>query len=187
MTKTEPLRITTGRSNVSFRTSPEKGRTRLNRASSSPQAARSFLAGVRLRRVASAFSRAFSRPARLLLEELEQVRLPLGLEPLQFREGDLGLVSLGGGQAEHRLGRPLGGVVEQALVDVADLLDVERPEAQAAGLAVHFEVLERPEQVQHRPVVDRQRRSGWSVSCQVVPGLRPSRNGNRSGSNSLPA
>ena len=33
-----------------------------------------------------------------------------------------------------------------------------RPEAQPTGLAPHLEVLERPEQVQHRPVVDRQRR-----------------------------
>ena len=101
------------------------------------------------------------------MQELEQVGLALGLEPLQFREGDFGLVPLGGGQAEHRLGRPLGGVVEQALVDVADLLDVECPEAQPAGLAVHFEVLERPEQVQHRPVVDRQR--GSELLERILP------------------
>ena len=43
VTNTEPGRMTTGRSNVSLRTSPEKGRTLLN-SPSSPHAARSFLA-----------------------------------------------------------------------------------------------------------------------------------------------
>ena len=52
------------------------------------------------------------------------------------------------------------GVVEQALVDVADLLDVERAERQPharAVLAALVERLQRVEQVQHRAVVDRQR------------------------------
>jgi hypothetical protein len=46
-------------------------------------------------------------------------------------------------------------VVEQALVDVADLFDVECPEAQPAGLALHLEVLERSQEMQHRAVVNR--------------------------------
>ncbi len=54
---------------------------------------------------------------------------------------------------------------------MADLLDVERPEAEPAGLALHLhlEHLERVEQVQHRAVVDRQR-VGRRVSPRVFPG-----------------
>ena len=39
---------------------------------------------------------------------------------------------------------------------MAYLLNVECPEAQSASLAVHFEVLERSEQVKHRAVIDGQ-------------------------------
>ena len=54
-------------------------------------------------------------------------------------------------------------MVEQALVDVADLLDVQRPEADPPGLGgaaarhPHLQELQRFEQVQHRAVVHRQR------------------------------
>ena len=49
------------------------------------------------------------------------------------------------------------GVVEQALVDVADLLDVERLVGEQHARAALLERLQRVEQVQHRAVVDRQR------------------------------
>ena len=64
--------------------------------------------------------------ARLLVEKLDQVVLALGPKPLQFGQWDFRVFALGSHQAQHRLGRPLGGVVQEALVDVADLLDVER-------------------------------------------------------------
>ena len=97
-------------------------------------------------------------PAGFVVQEGEQVGFALGLQPFQFGEGDLGLLAFGPGQPQHRLRGTLGGVVEQTFVDVADLFDVERPEAEPAGLALHLQVLQRAEQVQHRAIVDRQRR-----------------------------
>ena len=57
-------------------------------------------------------------------------------------------------------------MVEQALVDVADLLDVQGAEGEAARLGwaaarhFHLQDLQRFEQVQHGAVVDRQRLGG---------------------------
>ena len=44
----------------------------------------------------------------------------------------------------------------EAVADIlADLLDIQCSKAQATGLALHFEVLERPEQVQNRSIINR--------------------------------
>jgi hypothetical protein len=76
---------------------------------------------------------------------------------------------------------------EQALVDVADLLDIQRPVRQplrfsrAGPAAPAPQHLERIQLVQHGPVIDRDR-----LGPAFTPGLRPSRNGNRAGSNRPP-
>ncbi len=96
-----------------------------------------------------------------------------------------------------------GGVVEQALVDVADLLDVERAEAERRALrcragTLHLEQLERVEHVQHGAVVDRQRTGGRARASGAVRApfeereavgveeARRRRPGRRSGSCSTP-
>ena len=71
--------------------------------------------------------------------------------------------------AERGVGDADRGVVEQALVDVADLLDVERAVGQQHARAALVERLQRVEQVQHRAVVDRQRVRRAS-SRQLVSG-----------------
>lgn len=68
-------------------------------------------------------------------------------------------------QAEERLGSPADGVVQQALVDVADLFDIQRPEAELAPLASaaghgHFQELQGLQQMQDGAVVDGQRFGG---------------------------
>ena len=165
---------------MSFRTSPANGRTRLNNASSLPQAARkrwrpgSTVVVQRLLRAAFA-----DRPVSSF-EELRASRPRPWPELLQFGDGDLGLFVLGAGQAEHRLGRPLGGVIQQALVDMADLLDVERTEAaEPAGLAAGTS----PEQLQRFEQCSTVRLltgSGWpacpSTSCPAC-GLRETGSG----------
>ena len=66
---------------------------------------------------------------------------------------------------------PLGGVVEQTLVDVANLFNVQRPEAESPGLRrtatghLDLKKLEGFQQVQDCPVVDRQR-----IGQRVPPG-----------------
>ena len=60
-----------------------------------------LLGGVSLHRAVQRFLQGVLRPARLLVQELEQVRLALGPEPLQFRQGDFRLVPLGADQAQH--------------------------------------------------------------------------------------
>ena len=114
------------------------------------------------------------RAARLVLQELEQFLLALGGELLQFGQRDFRLLVSCALQPEHRLRGSLGGVVEQALVDVADLLDAELTEAELASFSrtaarqPHLENLERFEQVQHRAVADRQRRG-----LGLLPGRSP--------------
>lgn len=79
-------------------------------------------------------------------------------------QGDLGLELAV--QPDGRGVDPDGGVVEQALVDVADLLDVQGPVRQPLGLgragaaALAAQHLEGVEQVQDGPVVDRYRLVG---------------------------
>jgi hypothetical protein len=53
---------------------------------------------------------------------------------LKSGEGNLRLAVLAAGKAEHRLRRTPRSVVEQALVDVPDLLDVESTERESARL-----------------------------------------------------
>ena len=68
----------------------------------------------------------------------EEVQQPvIALRPLLFELGerDLGLLLRGADQPERRCVGADGGVVEQALVDVADLLDAERAEAEWPPLA----------------------------------------------------
>jgi hypothetical protein len=68
-----------------------------------------------------------------LAEALEQ-GFGVGGEALEVGEGDLGVGALAAAQAEDGAGGADGGVVEEALVDVADLLDAEAVEREAAGL-----------------------------------------------------
>src|SRR5688500_7050550 len=56
-------------------------------------------------------------------------------------------------------------MVEQAFINMADLFDVEGAKAEPTSLPVHFEILQRPQQVQHRAIVDRQ----W-VCRRFAPG-----------------
>ena len=60
-------------------------------------------------------------------------------------------------------------MVEQALVDVADLLDVERLIGEQHARAAVLERLERVEQVQHRAVIDRQRVGRLLVPAAARP------------------
>ena len=69
--------------------------------------------------------------AGFVFEELQQVGFPLLPALFQRGERNLGLFTPRAGQSQKRFGSPLGGVIEQPFVDVADLFDVERPEADA--------------------------------------------------------
>ena len=74
----------------------------------------------------------------------------------EFRQNDLRFLALAARQAEHRLCGTLGRVVQETFVDVPDLFDAQRAKADALRFAVNAQVLQRPQQVQHRAVVDRQ-------------------------------
>lgn len=92
----------------------------------------------------------------LLGEEVEERVLPSRAGVLEQLEGELGLLLLRAGEAERgRVGSDRG-VVEQALVDVADLLDAEGAEAERTALAaaedVDLERLQGVEDVQDGPV-----------------------------------
>ena len=84
---------------------------------------------------------------------------------LQLGQGDLRLLVAGADNAKHRLSRPHGGMVEQTLIDVADLLNVERAKRDAPSLGgtavaqLHPQHLQRLQQVQHHPVGNEQRAS----------------------------
>ena len=100
--------------------------------------------------------------AGLLGEPLDE-RVLAGVRPaLDLAERELGLVLAA--ERERGVGDADRGVVEQALVDVADLLDVERAVGQQHARAALVERLQRVEQVQHRAVVDGQR-----VGARVAP------------------
>ena len=81
-------------------------------------------------------------------------------------------------------------MIEQTLIDVADLFNVQCPERQAAGFSgtttgqFHLQQLQSVEQVQDGRLFTGSGSAGQVF--HVVPCLRPSRNGNRSGSKSLP-
>ena len=64
-------------------------------------------------------------------------------------------------QTKQGFACPASRVVEQALVDVADLLDIQRAKRETprlhAARTSHLKVLQREEQVQHRAVIDGQR------------------------------
>ena len=66
-------------------------------------------------------------------------------------------------QSERGVGDPQRCVVEQAFVDVADLLDVECAVGEEHARAAMLERLERVEKVEHRAVVDRQRVRRFAV------------------------
>ena len=92
------------------------------------------------------------------------------------RERDLLLAAFLADQADHDLGRAEALERQQALVHVADLLDGQRAERDRAPLPRDRDRLHRPEHVQHRPVVHRQReprvavrRSNSDPSCGDQP------------------
>jgi hypothetical protein len=72
--------------------------------------------------------------AHFLGEELHELLVAASLETLQIVQGDLRLRLARAAKAEDRRSGAERRVVEQALVHVADLLDVEGAEAEAAGL-----------------------------------------------------
>ena len=74
-----------------------------------------------------------------------------GSTPVGALESDVGLVD------------PVGGVAEQTLVDVADLLDVDVAEGDAPGFALDVGDLHRAQDVQHDAVGDRDRESALLV------------------------
>ena len=73
-------------------------------------------------------------PTRLLAHHLDKLILTLLQEGFQLRQRDFLVPILRPPQAQYRLRSPLGGVIEQALVDMTDLLDVESAEAEATRL-----------------------------------------------------
>ena len=112
--------------------------------------------------------------AGLLGEPLDERVLAGGRPALDLAERELGLELAA--ERERGVGDADGGVVEQALVDVADLLDVERLVGEQHARAALLERLQRVEQVEHRAVVDRQRvrPPARASRCRAA---RPSRNG----------
>jgi len=99
--------------------------------------------------------------AGLLHQEGQQRRLAPRRLGLQRRQADLRLLAARALQPQRRLRGPDGLVVEQALVDVADLLDVEGAEAEPPRLrpagGLDLQPLQGVEQMQHDAVVDGQR------------------------------
>jgi hypothetical protein len=100
------------------------------------------------------------RAARLLFERVDQGVLSPLVQLLQCGERDLGFFVLAACEAEDGLGGAYCGVVEEALVDVPDLLYVQRPEGESPRLGrttagnLDAEDLESFEQVEHVAVVD---------------------------------
>ena len=171
---------------MSLRSNPEKGRTHWKSFSLLPQTARQLLGLFPFQRRGQSTPERLFLPARLIIQERDQVRLALGGQPLQFGEGDLGFLAFGAQQSDHGLGGALGGVVKEALIDMADLLDAQPLEAQPDGrisLAFALQVLQGAQQVQHCAVVDRQRRGRLLPPVIDLPPLlidllgRPSRKG----------
>ena len=60
----------------------------------------------------------------------------LGGKLFEFREGDLWLLAEGALQADGDLGGDRGGVAEQTLLDIADLLNVNVAEGDTTGFAL---------------------------------------------------
>ena len=91
---------------------------------------------------------------------------PFAARASSFGQGHLGLVVPWSVQPQHGLGRLDRRVVEQTLVDVADLEDRQGPEAELAGRRrsaarqLHLEHLEGFQQVQDGAVIDRDRLAG---------------------------
>ena len=96
----------------------------------------------------------------LVFQELDQFVFTLAGNCVERCQFDLDIAAAGRAQAQHRRGCAFGGVVEQALVHVADLLDVEcakreAPQFRAAARHAHLEELQRLQQMQHRAIADR--------------------------------
>ena len=137
VTKTLPGGMTTGLADIvvahqTARTARRRAYSRIVAAAGGLQAAADGSPRLECR---SAQLQRRLRPAGSLLQELDQLRLALGSLGLQLRRAafpaprpSLPRRPSTGSRGAH------GGVVEQALVDVADLFDVERPEAQAPRL-----------------------------------------------------
>ena len=113
--------------------------------------------------------------ARFILQEGQQLLLRLGgiaVQFLQFGQGDLGFLILGSHKAQHGFCGPLGRMVEQALVDVADLFDVQGTETQpprfSRPTARNFDLqgLEGFQQMQDGAVVDGQRIARHFSPCR---------------------
>ena len=112
---------------------PAKGRRRSSRSFSWPQAMSSSVLVVRAALFHACGERRNGAPG-LFLEEIDQLVLPLRQFRFQRREGNFWFLVAGAFEAKHRLSGAHGGVIEQTLVNVADLLYAERTEGNAPAL-----------------------------------------------------
>ncbi len=89
---------------------------------------------------------------------LQQGVLTLGGNRIEFGEGDLRVRDLlGANQPQGDFWDSRRREFEQALVDVADLLDIQGAVGEELSTALLFENLQSGQEQQHRPVVDRER------------------------------
>ena len=87
------------------------------------------------------------------------------LRLFQPGERDLGLLAFLADEADRDFLDVPAGVAEQALVDVADLLDVDVAEGDApGGLTGELGHLDGPQDLQHHPVADRDRQRAVVVA-----------------------
>ena len=132
VTKTLPGSTTQGRSKESSRIRPAKGRSRASRASSWSQAMSSLCSSSRLPSFEFA-AQGRDGTSGFFLEVLDQLVLALRQEGFQRGERDFRFLAAGAADAEHHFVGTEGGVVEQALVNVADLFHAQRPEGHPSG------------------------------------------------------
>ena len=85
---------------------------------------------LRVHRSVERFLQSTFRSSRFLLQKFHKLGFPVGQKFLQLGQRNFWLLVTSSRQAEERLSRTLGGVVQQTFVNVADLFDVERPETE---------------------------------------------------------